>query len=84
MSEAGQDTIHDDIARLAAELHRIVGVMAIYPPEVGAVVIHRALKGTEVRGKRRRRLTNWIVGEVRALRLRRDEEAAAAALEQAA
>ncbi len=80
---ADQQHIHDDIAILGEELHRVVGLLAAFPPEVAAVVASVALQPV-LRGKRRARLVGFISNEVKALRVTREAEAAAEAPRAAA
>ncbi len=70
-----QQAIHDDIAIIGEELHRVVGLLAAYPPEVAAVVTAVALKPV-LGAQARRRLVGLIVTEVRALQVRRLQEGA--------
>lgn len=65
---AGQEAIYADIADVAEDLHRVVAILAAYPPEVAAMVVRAALKGDPIKGKRRRRLSGFIANEVQALR----------------
>jgi len=71
---ADQQHIHDDIAILGEELHRVVGILAAYPPQVAAVVAAVALKPV-LGNKPRARLVGLIQHEVTALRFRRAQEA---------
>ncbi len=70
---ASQEAIYDDIADAAEDLHRVVAVLAIYPPEVAAMVVRAALKGGPIQGKRRRRLCGFVCNEVKALRTSKAE-----------
>lgn len=70
-----QAAIYDDLAIVGEELHRLVGLLAVYPPEVAAVVAATALRPV-VGPKAARRLVGFISNEVKARRFREAQEAA--------
>lgn len=70
---ASQEAIYDDIVDAAEDLHRVVAVLAAYPPEVAAMLVNAALKDGPIQGKRKRRLRGFIANEVQALRTSRAE-----------
>lgn len=70
---SAQEAIYSAIADAAEDLHRIVAALAIYPPEVAAIVTNAALKGSALKGKRRRRLCGFVFNEVKALRTSKAE-----------
>lgn len=80
---ADQEDIHDDIAFVGEEIDRIVSMLAIYPPEVAAIVAGQALRQTNT-GKLGRRLAGFIFGEVKRKRDRLARRGAAAEAQRAA
>lgn len=64
-----QEAVYDQVLDLAEDMHHLVKTLSIYPPEIAAIVINRALQGTEIRGKRKRRIRGFIVNEVKSRRI---------------
>lgn len=68
MSGETEDDIYGAVENLALDMHDLVARLAIYPPEVIALVIRNALKDTPIKGKRKRRLTGFVINEAKARR----------------
>lgn len=66
-----QEAIYEEIADITEDLHQLVAKLAIYPPEIVAIVCRNALKDTRIRGKRKARIAGFFRNEVRALRAAR-------------
>jgi len=64
-----QEAIYEQLLDLAEDMHELVKTLSVYPPKIAAIVINRALQGSEIRGKRKRRIRGFIVNEVKSRRI---------------
>ena len=60
--------VYGEVRDLAEDFHHLVATLAAYPPEIAAIVVSHALKGSPIRGKRKARFRGLVYREVRALR----------------